>query len=360
MATEQKIKTVLDLLTIAPVSHVESLGFSARSRTSDLKNIIDQKNIVAVGISEKVSGNEKTGKLALTFYVEKKIPLNRLKGNEVIPPTIPESISGAAAIPTDVVVTGKLRLEGVNKTRSPLQPGNSIGHFNITAGTFGAVVTDGKDYFILSNSHVLADSGRGKKGDVILYPGKYDGGKNPADKIGVLQNFIPFKTGSDFVNEVDCAIASIDPEKIPFLLSQIKGLSVPKGIVNPRRGMQVVKVGRTSGKTVGEIRDVNFRTTINYGTGIGTVGFLDQIYCTRYTKGGDSGSLVLESSSNKAVGLHFAGSDDGSIFNPITSVLDALKMQLVIKEVAKGLVPSSAATNPKKRRAKKRLIKKRT
>ena len=358
MASEQSIKAVLDLLTTAPATHVESLGFSAKSRTKDLRSIIEQKNIVAVGISEKISGEKKTGKLALTFYVAKKIPLSKLKGNEVIPPTVPESISGSKAIPTDVVVIGKLKPEvSANVTRNPLQPGYSIGHFNITAGTFGAVVTDGKNYFVLSNSHVLADSGKGKKKDAILYPGKFDGGKNPADKIGVLHDFIPFKKGGDFVNPADCAIAKIDAAKLPLLLSQIKGLAVPKGTTKPKRGMKIIKTGRTTDTTTGEVRDVNFRTSIDYD-GVGPVGFLDQVLCTRYTAGGDSGSLVIEEQSGKAVGLHFAGSAEGSVFSPIDVVLAALKVKLVTKEVGKSMVPSVTKGAAKKKVARKKTAKK--
>ncbi|HEX2607729.1 MAG TPA: hypothetical protein VHK91_10135 [Flavisolibacter sp.] len=356
MPSEQSIKAVLDLLTTAPVSHVESLGFSARSRTNDMRTMIEQKNVVAVGISEKISNNKKTGKLALTFYVEKKLPLDKLKGSQVIPPTVPESLSGSQAIPTDVVVIGKLKPQvNPNVTRRPIQPGYSIGHFKITAGTLGAVVTDGTDFFILSNSHVLADSGKGKKGDAILYPGKFDGGLNPADRIGTLHDFLPFTKGGDFVNPADCALASIDAGKLSILKAGIKGGDVPKGTLKPKRGMRIVKVGRTTGKTTGEIRDVNFRTTIDYGAGVGVIGFTDQVLCTRYTEGGDSGSLVIEKASGKAVGLHFAGSEEGSVFTPIETVLEALKVKLVTKEIAASVVPSSVGKGaPKKKTAAKK------
>jgi len=34
------------------------------------------------------------------------------------------------------------------------------------------------------------DEDRGKKGDAILQPGAYDGGKNPSDRIGTLDGFV--------------------------------------------------------------------------------------------------------------------------------------------------------------------------
>jgi hypothetical protein len=260
-----------------------------------------------------------------------------------VPPAVPESISGPAVIPTDVVAVGRPRLEAVKDlknplaTRKPLQPGHSIGHVKATAGTFGAVVTRDGKYLLLSNSHVLADSGRGKKGDRILYPGSADDGEAPADIVGKLFDFVKFKVGNDFLNHVDAAVAVPLDDRLGDLTSEIRGLFIPKGTAKAARDMEVVKVGRTTGKTKARVRDVNFRLIINY-PGVGKVGFLDQVFCTRYTNGGDSGSLVLDAKTGKAVGLHFAGFPDkngvkGSVFNPIDEVLKALEVKLLTKAV---------------------------
>jgi hypothetical protein len=101
--------------------------------------------------------------------------------------------------------------------------------------------------------------------------------------------------------------------------------------------MEVVKVGRTTGETVGTIKDIHFRFICPYPD-VGNVGYLDQVFCTRYSNGGDSGSLVLEHKTGKAVGLHFAGFPDktgvmGSVFNPIDQVLQALGVTLVTKAI---------------------------
>lgn len=340
MASANKILAVLDSLTSPPVqeAHIESLLAATDDHRSQLKMIIQSKNIQAVGISEKISKRKKTGKLALVFYVEKKIPLEKLKGNEVIPPTIPESMSGGVAMPTDVVAIGKLKAE-VNITRQPLQPGNSIGHFKVDGGTFGAVVKDKNNkLYILSNSHVLADSGRAKIGDKILYPGKFDTGKAPADVRGKLHKFIPFDKSDQFINIVDCAIAEVEAAHLPDLLAEIKGIGLPKGIIKPKRGMKVMKVGRTSGKTSGEITDINFRATVDYEKpGLRALTFRDQIWCRKkYTKPGDSGALVIDKATGKAVGLHFAGADGGSAHNPIEEVLKALEVKLVTASLPKG------------------------
>ena len=57
------------------------------------------------------------------------------------------------------------------------------------------------------------------------------------------------------------------------------------------------------------------------------LGLRDQVLCTRYTAGGDSGSVVLNS-RNRIVGLHFAGSESTSIFNRISHVFTLLDIDL--------------------------------
>ncbi|MBC7929465.1 MAG: hypothetical protein H7Z38_02760 [Rubrivivax sp.] len=355
MASEKTIERVLDLLTKAPQSEVESLSVAgASTQAKSMRRIVGTKNIVAVGISEKITKRKPTGKLALTFYVEKKVSMKNLKAAAAIPPTVPESLSGPEAIPTDVIVIGKLRPE-VNAIRKPLQPGNSIGHVDITAGTFGAVVTKSGSFHLLSNSHVLALSGAAKIGDAIIYPGDADGGKMPGDLVAKLSGVKKFITGGEFVNHVDCAIAKPTAARLADLRSEIKGLGVPKGTIKPVRGMKVVKVGRTTGKTNGEIRDVHFRFTLDYDE-VGEVGFVDQVLCTRYTQGGDSGSLVLDRATNRAVGLHFAGANGGSVFCPIDEVLKALGVKLVTKPIG---APQKAAKKPAgKKKATKQTTKK--
>src|SRR5262249_30154147 len=112
--------------------------------------------------------------------------------------------------------------------------------------------------------------------------------------------------------------------------------------------MKVVKVGRTTNKTTGTVRDVHFRFTLDYDDLGKSVGFMDQVFCTRYSKPGDSGSLVLDEATGKAVGLHFAGANGGSVFNPIDKVLEALKVSLVTKAI--GPAPAAESRTPVKRR----------
>lgn len=337
MASGKKILKVLDTLTLMAQNSIESLDAASETPKNEIKSIIESKNVLAVGISEKISKKKKTGKLALIFYVEKKIALNKLKKSQLIPKTIPRSLTGGSAVQTDVIAIGKLQPE-INSSRTSFQPGNSIGHIKIEAGTFGAVVKDKNNkLYILSNCHVLADSGKGKIGDKILYPGAFDTGVSPADAKATLHKFIPFKISKEFTNVVDCALAAPLNEFLPSLKSEIKSWGLPKGVIKPKRGMKVVKVGRTTGKTTSVITDVNFRTMMDYKKkGLKDIRFKDQIWCEkRYTMPGDSGSLIIDKASGKAVGLHFAGAEGGSAHNPITEVLAALDVKLVTSTLSK-------------------------
>jgi hypothetical protein len=345
MPSEKSLVRALDLVTIAPQGAIESLADAgAANRAKTVRNVVSSENVVAVGISEKVSDNKLSGILAVTFYVAEKKPLKQLRGDETIPPALALDLTSGTTVPTDIVEVGFPKLEPSPAAlthpqvqRKPIQPGFSVGHPKITAGTLGAIVRKNKKLYILSNSHVLANSGKGQKGDGILFPGKDDGGKLDADTIAQLEDFIAFQLGGDFTNSADCAIAAILDDRLDEVKQEIYKIGLPSGIAKPKRGMQVVKVGRTTGETVGEVKDVHFRMQIEYPNSLGKVGFLDQVFCSRYSMGGDSGALVLESDTMKAVGLHFAGFPDkkkemGSVFNPIQSVLEGLKVTLVTRK----------------------------
>jgi hypothetical protein len=252
-----------------------------------------------------------------------------------------------------VKVIGKMRPE-LNATRGRFQPGNSIAHVDAMAGTLGAVVKKDNDFHILSNSHVLALGGLARKGDSIVYPGPADGGAMGADLVANLTGFKKFVMGDGYHNRVDCAIAKPTAERLADLMAEIKGLGLPSGTIKPVRGMKVTKVGRTTGKTTGMIQDVHFRFTLDYEGDIGEVGFIDQVLCTRYTEDGDSGSLVIDKATGRAVGLHFAGANGGSVFNPIDEVLKALGVKLVTKPISIPKGAKAAKKTAKKKKATKK------
>jgi len=319
--TPKHLIAVLDSITekTAPAATIESLH--AR-QVRKVRSVFEDPNIVGVGVGKKVSGEKETDELCVCFYVVKKLPPSRITGQHFIPPVMatPQGLS----VYTDVKKLGRVVPEGKPLVkRRPIQSGYSVGHVKITAGTLGAIVENGDKRYLLSNSHILANSGKGKPGDKIVYPGPDDGGEVPADWVAALSKSVAFTKGGDFVNHVDAALAEIRAEREQDLNFGLEGAKVPLATVDAERDMIVTKRGRTTGKTKGKVIDVDFRIQITY-PGVGKLGFTNQVLCERYTEGGDSGSLVVDTKSGKIVGLHFAGAEQGSVFNPIGAVMKAL------------------------------------
>lgn len=165
-----------------------------------------------------------------------------------------------------------------------------------------------------------------------VQPGSLDGGGAADDALATLADFVPF-TFDDvgFDNQVDAAIARV--RRRSWVVTQIRELGfAPVGAGRViRRGMHIKKVGRTTGYTTGVVQDIHFRTALTYplpnGGRTQRVGFKDQVLCSRYSDSGDSGAVVLNS-SNRVIGLHFAGAVSGSVFNRIQHVLRLLRVEL--------------------------------
>lgn len=317
-------------------------------------------NVVGVGVGIKKAGEEATGRLSLVVFVEKKIPVRELRRDQVVPLKIGD-------LETDVIETGKFRflsdpLAGRTRRVRPAPPGVSIGHFRVSAGTFGAVVKDKntKEKLILSNNHILANAtngrdGRAAIGDPVFQPGPHDGG-GPRDRIGSLLRFVPVKRS---VQEVECPVAAaasragnvllhafrpnydlrltrrtqennlIDaavarPDAPGLIDDNILDVGPVQGVGELQPSDQVLKSGRTSGLTEGKVLSVG--VTVKVDILEDEIGwFTDQIMTDLVSKPGDSGSLVLND-KKEAVGLLFAGSDKYTVFNRIQNVLEKLNL----------------------------------
>jgi hypothetical protein len=217
----------------------------------------------------------------------------------------------------------------------PLVIGCSLGHVASTAGTLGLIARHRKTGrpILLSNSHVLAQAGEAKLGDGISQPGRVDGG-NVNDHVAALLDFAPLKTAGS--NQIDAAIALVD-DSIKLDAGSVAGIGaftfangdplVP--------GTKVMKVGRTTALTHGEITAVELDDiVVDYD--IGTIVFDDQIEIkglpdAPFSKPGDSGSLVVNDKA-QAIGLLFSGNpfaNDGagvSYANRLSKVMSSLDL----------------------------------
>lgn len=118
------------------------------------KRLLKLENVVGLGLGYKIIQGRTTNKPAIIVLVKEKIADEKSLGRNVIPKILSDT-------PTDVIEVGEVKLLAarIEKAR-PAKPGMSIGHYRITAGTFGALVRDQKtgDLLILSNNHVLANA----------------------------------------------------------------------------------------------------------------------------------------------------------------------------------------------------------
>jgi len=314
-----------------------------------LDKLFIMPNVVGIGIGFKVSQGTVTGDLAITINVSKKIPTAQLAPSDLIPKLI-------GSIKTDVVETGIFKaFQDPKQKMRPARPGVSIGHYNITAGTFGCLVKRGSEALILSNNHVLADINKAQLGDAILQPGKYDGGTD-ADKIAELAEYIPIEfdgggggtqpggcsglitsvmslfgqqpakssINEPGANHVDCAIAK--PLSPDLVTPEILQIGKPTGVGTVTLGTSVQKFGRTTSYTQDRIIQVDVTATVDYGGPTAT--FQGQLMAGAMSQGGDSGSAVLDD-QKRVVGLLYAGSDTTTLLNPIQDVLTALNVEIV-------------------------------
>jgi hypothetical protein len=259
---------------------------------------------------------------------------------------LPASLDG---VPVSVVVTGEIRaipaaanaparpLAGGVNTKSrfarPVPIGVSTGNAGeCSAGTIGARVKSGTTTYALSNNHVYALENHAALGSTVLQPGRYDlncaaGGAN--EFLGTLSKFVTINFSANANNRVDGAIATASTGNLGKSTPS-NGYGTPSvTTVAAALDQAVKKYGRTSGLTTGSVVGVN--STVNVGYGSGTARFVGQIMIRgkgQFSRAGDSGSLIVDS-SNRPVGLLFAGSSNGYTFaNQIGDVLSALGVSI--------------------------------
>ncbi len=318
------------------------------------QDLLNRRNVVGVGLGYKVSAGGMTDELSLVVSVTHKVHPDALSPKDMVP----QVLNG---VKTDVVEMGIIRafdLGPRDRWRPVVPPGVSVGHYRITAGTFGCLVRRGEQVFILSNNHVLADVNGGKAGDAILQPGPSDAG-TPQDQIATLADYVPIDFGTapaecsvaDWsakllnyvagalgsqhqlqavkqtagVNRVDAALAA--PLSPDLVGSEILYIGAPAGVGGATLGTPVQKTGRTTGHTQGTITQIEATLRVDYGGR--SALFTGQLVAGAMSQPGDSGSAVLDM-DGRVVGLLFAGSDVATIINPIDEVFSALNVELVL------------------------------
>ena len=328
---------------------------AARAKDRHLTDLLARPNVVGVGVGLRQRRGAVRDEVCIVTLVRRKRARTALAPEALVP----AELDGVAV---DVVEVGDLRAQADRTAQHrPALGGISLGHFQITAGTFGGVVRDGVSgtRLILSNNHVLANGNAAAVEDPILQPGPVDGGREESDTLALLERFVPIEFNREpadcgiakFVvdagnflagavgskhrleayqedpqatNRVDAAVARpiIDAE----VSDEILEIGRVTGTTPAVLGMAVRKSGRTTGLTTGQITIIETTVDVDYGGR--TARFEGQLISGSMSQPGDSGSLLVSGTSLQAVGLLFAGSTQATIYNPIADVLDALAVEM--------------------------------
>jgi hypothetical protein len=221
--------------------------------------------------------------------------------------------------------------------------GISVGSTEITAGTVTGKFLDQTDgaVVLVSNRHVL----EGKEGETkVVQPGVYDGGRTMNDVVGTVKRLVKWDQskplpwwkrilcilfgwfleewciGEKLPNHLDAGVSTWDPYdpnrifKSGVYMDDQSIMNISKthsgdGIADSK----VWKVGRTTGVTIGVVRDDSASVKVWYGDKWRV--FEDVLVIEGLARGGDSGSPVFlmsgdsPSGEDAICGILFAGSD---------------------------------------------------
>ncbi len=211
----------------------------------------------------------------------------------------------------------------------------------IIIGTLGCFVRlDSGASALLSNNHVVAGENRGRTGsDRILQPGTsvFD----PDELIAILTDFVQLvpsppgaspRTGNVTFNNIDAGVAELD-SNVAFKQSYLpfRNLVSPTATASARVGDRVFKVGRTTGLTHGEVKDV--------ATVVGPVPYdpgpcwfrrsitIEGLNGTQFSDKGDSGSAIVRT-NGEIIGILYAGNGQQTFACPIDACLRDLNCTL--------------------------------
>lgn len=311
-------------------------------------------NTHAVGVGYKDVEGKTSKQLCVRVHVAQKLPKSLIPPQNLIPPEID-------GIPTDVVESPPAYMMAPRKKSSsrataksattvsnprqkirPILGGISAAQFEVTAGTIACLCRsvrhgdDPEQLYLLSNNHIFANVNKAQIGDEIYQQSSMDEG-TVDDTVAHLTRFVPLGLNSSDVNRVDCAIAAI-ADGIDYS-TEIASIGKLTGTAEAKVGLKVRKHGRTTSLTHGKITDIDYDATVgmdHHDSSVKAV-FHHQIriqqleWAEPVGLGGDSGSLIVQSSSQKAIGLYFAGPQSGSygVANQIDHVLSELEIELV-------------------------------
>jgi hypothetical protein len=328
------LKKALEVLTEGGKARIpERLRGTADRLFQRHRSWLTDTHIQGFGIAARSVAGRWRPELALKVYVDQKLPAADIENPAPSEVRLPGIVKEPVPVDVEMIGTMRLDFDPIRYRTRPAIPGSSAAHQGVHAGTLGCLVQgkgDAGPLCVLGTCHTLAVSGLAAAGDPILQPSVTDGGHSPGDTIAQLVAWVqPIFSATGYPNRVDAAVARVTQPGL--VTSHIHLIGHPVGVGKVRRGSIIQKTGRTSNYTVGMVFDLDYKFQIDWpqaGEGNGRVGFRDQVLCTKYAAGGDSGAAVL-TMQGRVVGLHVGGTEWTSVFCRIEPALKALECRLV-------------------------------
>jgi hypothetical protein len=306
----------------------------AKARYRD--ELLSIPGVHGIGIGYKHTGDERTDQLALVVHVHRKLPKTDIQAGRVVPERLQFFSQGdkrEVTVVTDVrevpPPVPEVRCEPCNvdfgQRVRPVPGGYSVGLSNQPGGTLGGWVWDeaNDQMTLISNEHVLG----GILGDTVIQPSIGDGGSFPADDLARV-----VRAGT-----LDASIASlVDLDDLEAAVE----CSTPGvyEIADATVGMEVEKVGQTTGLTCGLVELIDYDS--------GHYGSRADLWIdgdgSNFSEPGDSGALYVErthpsgSSWKRVIGIHWGGSGDDGVGHPIRAVFSDVD----VTTLCTGLVSS--------------------
>lgn len=311
------------------------------THTTNYEHVLDAANVR--GVSYEADRDE------VVVFVEEKLPESSLADDDIVANQIPDK-------QTDVVEIGDVTAQprhppevekslhndptGHRTDHDPPLAGASEIQAGATAATAGVLATVAEptsetaswhdsiqegDLVRLSNAHVYGDSDAEFTADVVQ-PSPYDGGGTPDDRVGDFVGYVPIE--DEFVDVAARTCSGAEASGV-LRLRESGPEAVRRDDYEALNGEPVVKAGRTTGVTEGEIIATSASIRVRYGNEVITKR--NQLLASAMSQGGDSGSPVFEGTEDEPgalVGHLFAGSDQVTVINKALDIETRLGVRI--------------------------------
>lgn len=272
-------------------------------------------NVFGCGVGQRTVAGRQTGEASLVVFVSRKLPLQSLRSDEILPREI---ITANGRVAIDVVERTPPRLGADNASYRPLRGGCEITPAGSGgSGTLGAVMYDRTDaeVVLLTCNHVLT-----RAGDRSAIPSNTRVNQPTfGSPIGDTKRIVPWfppplnTFDSNWRARVDAGIVSLDAT----IDARFRVISLgrhPYVVLPPYEGLEVSKRGFVTELTTGTVKEIDTSVVLTDSNGqtvrIGGPGSGFSVQSAEgelFFQRGDSGSLVVDAERGAARGLMFGG-----------------------------------------------------